>query len=139
MAANFGSLVGALGSSVSTWITQIHQDRRGLLANKVFRREELYSDFINESARLVVDALQHNESDLQNLIPAYALLNRMRLSSSTRVLAAGEEVVREIIDSYAKPNLTAKEIESRAAREDDPLRKFSAICRDELESMQTRI
>jgi hypothetical protein len=36
LAAIFGSLVGALGSSVSTWITQRHQDRRSLLAKKIF-------------------------------------------------------------------------------------------------------
>jgi hypothetical protein len=52
LAAIFGSLVGALGSSVSTWITQRHQDRRDLLARKIFHRQQLYSDFISESARL---------------------------------------------------------------------------------------
>jgi len=30
LAAIFGSLVGALGFSTSTWITQRHQDRREL-------------------------------------------------------------------------------------------------------------
>lgn len=43
LAAIFGSLVGALGSSVSTWITQRHQDRRDLLAKKIFYREALYN------------------------------------------------------------------------------------------------
>ena len=50
LAALCGSLVGALGSSLSTWITQRHQGRRDLLAKKLFHREELYSDFISESA-----------------------------------------------------------------------------------------
>jgi len=59
LAAIFGSLVGALGSSISTWITQRHQDRRDLLARKIFHREQLYSDFISESARVLVDALEH--------------------------------------------------------------------------------
>jgi hypothetical protein len=35
LAAIFGSLVGALGSSTSTWIIQRHQDRRDLLARKI--------------------------------------------------------------------------------------------------------
>ncbi|PYU11183.1 MAG: hypothetical protein DMG29_16190, partial [Acidobacteria bacterium] len=65
--------------------------RRDLLAKKLFHREELYSDFISESARLLVDALAHNLSDPKNLIPAYALLSRMRLSSSPEVLATAEE------------------------------------------------
>jgi hypothetical protein len=139
LAAIFGSLVGALGSSVSTWITQRHQDRRSLLAKKIFHREELYSDFISESARLMVDALGHNESDPKNLIPAYALLSRVRLSSSSEVLAAAEEVVRETIAAYSRPNLTALEIESMAMRGDGPLRKFSEICREELAGMQRHL
>jgi len=51
LAAIFGSPSGALASSVSTWITQRHQDRRALLAKRIFYREQLYSDFISESAR----------------------------------------------------------------------------------------
>jgi len=77
LAAIFGSLVGALGSSVSTWITQGHQDRRDLLAKKVFHLEELYSDFITESARLLVDALENNFNDAKKLVPAYALVSRI--------------------------------------------------------------
>lgn len=47
-AAIFGSLVGAMGSAVSAWIAQRHQNQRDLLAKKLFRREQLYSDFISE-------------------------------------------------------------------------------------------
>jgi hypothetical protein len=136
LAAIFGSLVGALGSSVSTWITQRHQDRRELLAKQIFHREQLYSDFISESARLLVDAWEHNISDPRNLIPAYALLSRIRLSSSQEVLTGAEEVVKDIIGTFAKPNLTPEEIRSRATNGEDPLRKFSDICRAELEFMQ---
>jgi hypothetical protein len=85
LAAVSGSFVGALGSVVGTWITTRHQDLRDLLAKRIVRREALYSDFITESARLLVDALEHNTSDPQKLIPAYALLSRIRLSSSSRV------------------------------------------------------
>lgn len=139
LAAIFGSLVGALGSNISTWITQRHQDRRDLLARKVFHREQLYSEFITESARVLVDASEHNVSDPKNLIPAYALLSRIRLSSSPEVLAAAEEVVREAVATYAKPNLTPEEIQSRATGGDGPLRKFSDICRAELDSMQRHL
>jgi hypothetical protein len=139
LAAISGSLVGALGSSVSTWITQRHQDRRELLAKEIVRREALYSDFISESARLLVDAAEHSTGDPKNLIPSYALLSRIRLSSSTEVLATAEGVVRGIIATYAKPNLTPEEIQRRATSPEDPLRNFSDICRAELESMQRQI
>jgi len=65
LAALFGSLVGALGSSISTWITQRHQDRRDLLGRKIFHREQLYSDFI------LIDALENNFKDPNKLIPSH--------------------------------------------------------------------
>jgi hypothetical protein len=138
-AAIFGSIVGALGSVVGTWIVQRHQDRRDLMAKQIIRREALYSDFITESARVFVDALQHNVSDPQNLIPVYALLSRIRLSSSPLVLERAEEVVKAILIAYPKPNLTPEQIELRALSAEDPLRQFSDSCRMELESFQRQL
>jgi hypothetical protein len=63
LAAIFGSLTGGLASSLSTWISQRPQDRRDLLAKRIFHREQLYSDFISESARAMADAIQHNLED----------------------------------------------------------------------------
>ena len=139
LAAISGSIVGAFGSVVGTWITTRHQDLRDLLAKQIVRREALYSDFITESARLLVDALEHNTSDPQKLIPAYALLSRIRLSSSSSVLAEAEEVIKTILNTYPQPNLTAEQIEFRAANGEDPLRQFSNTCRTELESMQKQL
>jgi len=138
-AAIFGSLVGALGSVVGTWITQRHQDIRDLLAKTIVRRESLYSDFIAESARLLVDAMVQNISDPQKLIALYALLSRIRLSSSAPVLETAEAVIRIIVSTYPKPNLTPEQIESRAVSGDDPLRQFSDACRKELDSMQRQL
>jgi hypothetical protein len=138
LAAIAGSLVGALGSAVGTWITARHQDRRDLLGKQIARRESLYSDFIGESARLLVDAMQHN-SDLQKLLPVYALLSRIRLSSSDPVLRTAEKVIKTIVSTYPQPNLTADQIESRAVNGQDPLRQFSDTCRTELESLQRRL
>ena len=133
MAAIFGSLTGALASSVSTWITQKHQNRRDLVAKRIFHREQLYSDFISETSRALADALQHNFQDPNNLMPTYAALSRIRVSSSTDVLASAERVVDNIIATYSEPNLTPEEIHSKAAKRHDPLRDFSSICRLELE------
>ena len=139
LAAVSGSIVGAFGSVVGTWITTRHQDMRDLLAKTIVRRESLYSDFITESARLLVDAMENNTSDPQKLIPAYALLSRIRLSSSSSVLAEAEEVIKIILNTYPQPNLTAEQIELRAANGEDPLRQFSNTCRTELESMQKQL
>ena len=139
LAAVSGSIVGSLGSVVGTWITTRHQDLRDLLAKQMVRREALYSDFITESARLLVDSLEHNTIDPQKLIPAYALLSRIRLSSSSSVLAKAEEVIKTIMNTYPQPNLTAEQIELRAVNGEDPLRQFSNTCRTELESMQKEL
>ena len=139
LAALFGSLVGAFGSSVSTWITQRHQDRRDLLGRKILHREQLYSDFISEAARILIDALENNFKDPNKLIPAYALLSRIRLSSSREVLASADEVIKSIINTYTEPNLTPEEIRFRALKGEDPLKGFSEVCRVELESMQRQL
>jgi hypothetical protein len=139
LAAIFGSLTGALASSVSAWITQKHQGRRDLLAKRIFYREQLYSEFISESAHALADAIQHNLQDPNNLTPAYALLSRMRLSSSTDVLASAERVIRHILNTYSEPNLTPEEIQSRAGKREDPLREFSDICRAELKAMHSQL
>jgi len=132
LAAISGSMVGALGSLAASWVTQRHQDRRDLLTKKIVHREALYSGFISEAARLLVDALEHNFNDPKNLIPSYALLGRIRLGSSRQVLVAAEEVVKLIMNTYTKPNLTAGQVQSAAVSGEDPLRAFSDTCRAEL-------
>ena len=139
LAAIFGSLVGALGSAVGTWITQRYQGRRDLLAKHIVHRETLYSDFIAESARMMVDAMEHNDLDLQKMIPLYALLSRIRLSSSEPVLQAAEQIIKVIVNTYPQPNLTPEQIESRTIEGQDPLREFSNSCRTELDWMQRQV
>lgn len=135
LAALCGSLVGALASSVSAWIAQRYQNRRDLLARNIYHREQLYSDFISETARATVDAMQHTFQDPGRLIPSYALLSRIRLSSSTNVVESAERVINNILATYSQPNLTAEEIHAWAGKRNDPLREFSNICRHDLESL----
>jgi hypothetical protein len=139
LAAISGSLVGALSSAIGTSIVQKHQDRRDLVAKMIVRREALYSDFIAESARLLVDASQQNVGDPQKLIPVYALLSGIRLSSSPRVLGTAEEVIKTILNAYEQPNLTPQQIQTRAVNGEDPLRQFSDTCRAELDSLQQQL
>jgi hypothetical protein len=110
-----------------------------LLGKQIARREALYSDFIAESARLLVDAMQHNSSDLQTMLPVFALASRIRLSSSEPVLQEAEQVIRTIVSTYPKTNLTAEQIEAQAVNGQDPLRQFSDACRIELDSLQRQL
>ena len=139
LAAIAGSLVGALGSAITTWITAMHQDRRDLLGKQIAQREALYADFIGESSRLLVDAMEHNASDLQKLLPIYALLSRIRLRSSEYVLQKAEQVINTIMSTYPQPNLTVEQIQSQAMKGQDPLIQFSDTCRTELAALERQL
>jgi hypothetical protein len=116
-AAIAGSLVGALGSAVGMSITARHQDRRDLLGKQIARREALYSDFIGENACLLVEALQHDASDLQKPLPLYALLSRIRLSASKLVLQKAEQVIKTILSTYPQPKLRSTRLNLRRRME----------------------
>ena len=131
-----GSVIGALSSTLSAWVGQRQRERRELVANKVSQLERLYSDFINESARLLVDAVQHSLQDPSTLVPIYALISRIRLRSSTEVIESGERLLATILKVYIEPNLTPEEIQAAANKHNDHLQEFSNVCRGEkLESL----
>lgn len=134
-AAVCGSVVGALGSSISAWIVHRQENRRDFLSKQLFHREQLYSDFIAETARALTHAMQNAFHDPAGLIPSYALLSRIRLSSSPVVVQSAERVINAILQSYAQPNLTPQEFQAWASERNDPLREFSQICRQDLEAL----
>jgi hypothetical protein len=135
LSAAAGSVIGALSSSVSTWIVQRRRDRRELLDRKVSQLEQLYAEFIDESARLLVDAVQHSLENPSTLARIYALISRIRLRSSTEVIEGGERVISAILTIYFQPNLTPGEIRSAADKHNDHLQEFGNMCRRELESL----
>lgn len=69
------------------------------------KRELLYSDFITECSKLVVDALDHTLDRPDTFRQVYTLVNRIRLTSSDPVLQAAEAATKEILASYRAPNL----------------------------------
>jgi hypothetical protein len=138
MSAIAGSIVGATGTFLGSLVTQRSHDRRDLLASQIARRETLYSDFISESARLLLDALEHDVVVPANLVPVYALLSRIRLCSPPEVLTAAEDIVKNIIETYAKPNLSGVEIGKEKLSGVDPLRTFSEICRNDLDRVVSK-
>jgi hypothetical protein len=130
-----GSIIGALSSMISTWLVQRHRERREVVAQTSAHLEQLYSDFINESARLLVDAAQHSLEEPSTLVPIYALISRIRLRSSTDVIESGERLIATILKVYFEPNLTPDHIQSAANKHNDHLQEFSTVCRRELESL----
>ena len=135
-AAALGSLAGASASIVTTWISQRMQMTRANLEWKLRERESLYSEFLSEASRLAVDATLHSLDRPDQLAAVYGLLSRIRLISSDEVLKEAEDCIRQIVQLYRRPNMTADQFhEALQANELDPLKEFSTACRKELQTM----
>jgi hypothetical protein len=123
LAALFGSLIGA-GSSVATsWAGFKYAENKERRRQTLRKKEQLYSEFITETATLLLDAYDHDLQDLQTVTKAVAVLNRIRLVASDDVLQHAEDCMEKIIERYFKPNMTLQELHDNAAwRGNDPLK-----------------
>ena len=132
-----GTVVGVSATVAIAWINQKTLNRRELLREEIRSREALYGEFISECARLLVDAFQHSLERPETLLPAYALLNRVRLYASREVLAAGEKLLGRIADQYVASNISAQELFDLArSAQTDPLKEFGEACRAELKAIR---
>lgn len=135
-----GSLVGGSVTATTTWIVQKTLNRRELIREEIHKREALYGDFIGVCAKLLMDAFTHTLDKPETLLPAYELINRIRLSGSKAVLAEAEQLLRRITEQYFSGNLTVEEMRELASLEDaDPLKAFGEACRAELKSMRAQL
>lgn len=140
LSAMLGSLVGASASIVTNWMTLRSQFVRERAAEELSRRQLLYQEFIKDASNSVIDSLSHSLDQPEKFVKLYSILSRIRLVSSPSVLAAAEECCRQIVELYAKPNMTVEEIrESFEVDHFDPLRDFSAVCRAELRQFEPAI
>ena len=140
MSGVLGSLVGGSATVATAWITQKTANKRDLLQTEIRKREQLYGEFISECTRLLVDAFAHTLEKPETLLPAYAFINRIRLSASPPVLAEAEHLLRRITEQYFSKNLTVDEMRELALHEDfDPVRPFGEACRAELKAMRGRV
>ena len=137
LSAVLGSLVGGTATAATSWMSQRALNRSKQIKDEARRREALYGEFISECAKLAVDALAHSLDKPETLLPAYALLNRIRLCASPAVLAEAERVLRRVTEQYFAKNLPVEQIRHLALSEDgDPLEAFGQACRAELKAMR---
>ena len=133
-AALAGTAIGGLTSFATSWTTQQWQARAQRFAAERDARAALFGRFLDEAAKLYADALQNRRDDTTGLIGIYALVNRIRLTSSPQVVEAADTVARIIVDAYLAPNITMEEMRANwIDRHIDPLRDFSEACRQELQ------
>jgi len=135
-AALAGSMIGGLTSLATSSLTQRTQFKAQQREHDLSRREELYKDFIGEASRLYADAYEHDKADTATLVNLYALVSRMRVRSSPRIIEGADRVVRLIIETYLAPNKTFRDVPEILDNEAlDPLREFSNACREELRKL----
>ena len=132
-AALAGSVIGGLVSLAASWLTQRVQFRAQLLAQDLSRREELYNDFIEEASKWYADAFEHDKAEIPKLVKLYALVSKMRMLSSPKIVENADRVVRLIIETYLAPNKSLSDLQEIMNNGvTDPLRDFSNACREEL-------
>lgn len=128
-----GAGIGGLTSFATSWITQRTQLLAQYREAELKRRETLFNAFIAEASRLYGDALVTGKDDVAQLVKLYALVTRIRLTSSPAVLMAAERAMDTIVDTYLKPNMTLHELKKFAEQGGmDFLRDFGEACRVEL-------
>ena len=138
MAAVFGGLVGGSATVATAWITQKTLNKREMIGAEIGKRETLYGEFISECSKLIVDSFARTLDRPETLLPAYALLNRIRLKASNAVLKEGEHILQQITEQYFSPNLSVEEMRAliRSGWSADPLKSFGEACRAELKSIR---
>lgn len=134
LAAVMGSVVGGSATIVTAWLSQTTQSKREVAISEVRKRELLYTEFIVECTRLAIDSYTHNISHPETMAPAYSMRNRIRLSSSERVVMAADQTIKQIIRQYDAKNLTLEELDKVAQSGEDYLKEFSEACRQELKT-----
>ena len=133
VAAAGGSLMGAAATIVTTWITHRTQRVHAQREEKLRNRQALYGEFITEASRLAVEALSHTLERPDTFVKLYGMMGRIRLVATDPVLAAAEACIRQIMDLYARPNMTVEQIRLAFERDRmDPIKDFSVACRKEL-------
>jgi hypothetical protein len=93
----------------------------------------LYGEFITEASRLAVEAFSNSLERPDTFVKLYGIIGRIRLVATDPVLTAAEACIQQIIDIYAKPNMTVEQIRLAFERDRlDPIKDFSVACRKEL-------
>jgi len=128
-----GSVVGALSSLGTTFMTQRLQARRERVSLELAKREELYGQFIEEATPLFADSIEKTEFDPGKIFDLYSILGRIRLSSSDEVLHEAEEVIANLLTWYSNPVREVRVLMEQAAKHEvsDPIQMFTQACRRE--------
>lgn len=140
LAALIGASIGGLTSVLASWLLHQRQVRVQWVEQEVNFRQGLYKEFIEDASKCYVDALQHDTGDIPALVALHATIDRMRILSSSSVMASVEKARRKILDTYLEPDKSFPELRELVRTEVDLvdlLREFSEACREEFAALRT--
>ena len=141
LAALMGAAAGGTASFLASWISKQHHGRVQWFTQDKLRCQNLYKEFIEDASKCYMDAIQHHDPDILVLVGLYAKTSEMRVVSSPEVLAAAENVVGRLIETYSMPDISLTEIQLKTFVQDgsfDLLRDFSESCRAEFEHLRAQ-
>jgi hypothetical protein len=74
------------------------------------------------------------------MVGVYALLSKIRMTSTATIVESAEAVIRTILTTYSCPNKSTPELQDLVLNRTfvDPLLAFSEVCRDELRDRASR-
>lgn len=134
LSALAGSATGAVASLATTWLTQHSQTQAQQRSQRQMKRETLYGDFIDETARLFANAIATDLTNAADLVHIVGLLNRLRLFAPDEVVRDAEAILVTIVSIYEGPSVSAaRGIELARTEFSEPLRRFAEHCRRDLD------
>lgn len=137
LAALLGAAIGGALSVLASWLAQRVQSKSQLLSQEIQRRQQLYSAFVQRSARCYADALRRNDVDRGTLANLYGEIGRMRLYSSTPVVAEATKIAHRILDAYSDRNRDDDQIRQDLVSDSiDLFSAFSSACRAEIAALR---
>jgi hypothetical protein len=140
LAGIIGTLCGGSASVATAWVTHTARVKREELRAEHEKRETLYGEFIDECSKRLMDSLERNLEKPERLFATYALLNRIRLCASDKVLEEAVGLVRFIMDQYFAPSVSLEDFHEEVHKGNvDPLKAFSDACRRELALMYAHV
>jgi hypothetical protein len=135
IAALAGAALGGLTSFATSWTTLRAQTKAQRLSESKSLRQKLYKQFIEDASKAYADSLMNDKLEFSGIVGLYALVSRMRIQSTVKVTESADRIVRQIVDTYFEPNKTLTELQKMVHDGGlDPLKDFSDVCRNELET-----
>ncbi len=136
LSALSGTVIGAISSLGTTWMTTKAQARAARIAAERTKREELYGRYMDEMARLYASAINQVGVDYERLTGLFAMSGRIKLYASAEVANAATDALKFLVDLSLKPAMSSQQVRGMMDSADaNIIDKFATACRAELAAL----